>query len=137
MEKELQKAKINHYILITIVYLLAHFFLLILSGCWWDDWTFVTHDFEYIKEVAAQSGRPEWLILIPFCWSATNNGRILIFFIYLLISLFVYTGLRNSGLLSYDECLEIALLFTTIPCNDARLLISNFPYSIGLFLFQA
>jgi len=125
----------NPYFKITIVYLLAHFFLLILSGCWWDDWTFMSHDLSYINQVASSSGRPEWNILIPLCWSLTNNGRILIFFLYYLISIFLYLALRNSKLLNDNESLMIAILFTIIPVNDARLLISNFPYTVGLFLF--
>lgn len=134
MNKEYKFYK-NPYFIISVVYLLAHFFLLILSGCWWDDWTFMTHDLEYVNMVASQSGRPEWNLLIPLCWSLTNNGRILIFFLYYLISIFVYISLSNCKLLNKNECLLISLLFTIIPVNDARLLISNFPYVVGLFFF--
>lgn len=125
----------NPYFIITSVYLLAHFFLLILSGCWWDDWTFMSHDLTYVSLVANGSGRPEWNILIPLCWSLTNNGRILIFFLYYLDSLFVYNILKDSSLFDDKASLLITLLFIIIPVNDARLLISNFPYSVGLFFF--
>ena len=122
-------------LIITIVYILAHFFLLIISGCWWDDWTFMSHDLEYVNMVASQSGRPEWNLLIPLCWSSFNNGRVIIFFLYYLISIFLFISLNNSKLLNTNESLIITLLFTVIPVNDARLLISNFPYAVGLFLF--
>ena len=135
MKARLHKFFSNPYVLISIVYLLAHFFLLILSGCWWDDWTFSTHNIEYIHQVASQSGRPEWNILVPFCWSLPNNGRILIFFLFYGVSLFVYQLLKGSGLFDDKESLIITLLFTIIPVNDARLLISNFVYSVGLFFF--
>ena len=123
------------YFIITAVYLLAHFFLLVLSGCWWDDWTFMSHNLNYVNLVASGSGRPEWNILIPLCWSLTNNGRILIFFLYLFDSYFVYNILKDSKLFSIKDSLLITLLFIIIPVNDARLLISNFPYAVGLFFF--
>ena len=125
----------NPLFVITVVYALAHAFLLILSGCWWDDWTFMSHNLAYINDVAMESGRPEWNILIPFCWSQPNNGRILIFFLYYLDTLFVYITLKNSRLFSENESLLISLLFAVFPVNDARLLISNFSYTVGLFIF--
>ena len=125
----------NPYFILTVTYLLAHFFMLILSGCWWDDWTFMTHNVSYIAEVASQSGRPEWNILVPFCWSLTNNGRIFIYFLYLLDALFIYEALKNSDLFNERDSLLISLLFVIIPVNDARILISNFAYGVGLFFF--
>lgn len=129
------KIKTNPLIIISVVYLITHFCILILSGCWWDDWTFMSHNIGYINEVASQSGRPEWNILIPFCWSLKNNGRILIFFIYLLISYCVYVILYNSKLLDKEESLITTILFIIAPVNDARILISNFSYCVGLLLF--
>lgn len=125
----------NPYFIITAVYLLTHFFMLILSGCWWDDWTFMSHHLDYVNAVASQSGRPEWNILIPFCWSLPNNGRILIFFMYLIDSYCVYHILKGSDLFDEKSSLIITLLFTVIPVNDARILISNFSYTVGLFFF--
>lgn len=132
---KLKKLLHNPYFMIIATYTLAHFFLLLLNGCWWDDWTFMTHNTEYIAIVARDSGRPEWNLLIPLCWSLPNNGRILIYFMYLGISLFVYRLLKESTLFSDEDSLVIALLFSTVPVNEARLLISNFPYTVGLFLF--
>lgn len=123
------------YFVICIVYFFAHLFLLILSGCWWDDWTFMSHDLEYVHMVASQSGRPEWDILIPLCWSLTNNGRVLIFFLFMFDSLFLYIALKESKLFNEKQSLIISLIFTVIPINESRLLISNFPYSVGLFFF--
>lgn len=135
MKEKIREILRNPYFIITAVYFMAHFFMLILSGCWWDDWTFMTHNLGYIDAVASQSGRPEWNLLIPFCWSLPNNGRFLIFILYYLDTLLVYGILSNSNLLDKEESLMIALLFTVIPANDARILISNFAYTVGLFLF--
>ena len=125
----------NPYVQIISTYFAAHFFMLILSGCWWDDWTFMSHDLNYINIVASESGRPEWNLLVPLCWSLPNNGRILIFFLYLFISCFVYMTLKNSILFSEKESLAIAWLFSCYPVNEARILISNFAYTVGLFFF--
>lgn len=125
----------NPYLIIACVYFFAYLFLLIISGCWWDDWTFMTHDLEYVNMVASQSGRPEWNLLIPLCWSSINNGRFIVFFIYYFISIFLYITLKDCKLFNEKESLIITLLFTVIPVNDARLLISNFPYVVGLFFF--
>lgn len=135
MKRLINKETIKPYLIITLVYILAHFFILLLSGCWWDDWTFMTHDLNYISIVASQSGRPEWNLLIPFCWSQPNNGRILIFFLYLLDALFVYAAIKNCGLFDERESLIIGLLFAVAPVDDARILISNFSYTVGLFFF--
>ena len=135
MKDKLLKIVKNPYFILTVTYFLAHFLLLIISGCWWDDWTFMTHDLNYINVVASESGRPEWNFLIPFCWSLPNNGRILIFFLYLLDTLFVYTAVKNCGLFDEKESLIIGLLFAVTPVDDARLLISNFSYTVGLFFF--
>lgn len=95
----------------------------------------MTHDLNYISIVASESGRPEWNLLVPLCWSSPNNGRILIFFLYLLISLFVYEFLKDSTLFDKKESLAIAVLFAVFPVNEARILISNFAYTVGLFFF--
>lgn len=123
------------YFIITVVYSLTNIFLLLLSGCWWDDWTFMSHDLVYVNEVATQSGRPEWNLLIPLCWSLVNNGRLLIFVLFYIDALLIYNILNDSFLFSKKDSLVIALLFIVLPVNDARLLISNFPYDVGLFLF--
>ncbi len=135
MKKRIDFEKIKPYLLIILVYCLAHFLVLLLSGCWWDDWTFMTHDLNYINIVASESGRPEWNFLIPLCWSLPNNGRILIFFLYLLDALFVYTAIKKCGLFDEKESLFIGLLFAVVPVDDARILISNFSYTVGLFFF--
>ena len=135
MKRKFDKVIYNPFFIITAVYFLAHAFMLILSGCWWDDWTFMTHNLAYINDVAMESGRPEWNLLIPFCWSQPNNGRILIFFLYYLDALFVYIALKYSKLFNEKESLLITLLFAVFPVNDARLLISNFSYTVGLFFF--
>ena len=135
MTGKLNRIVRNPFFIITVTYFLAHAFLLILSGCWWDDWTFMSHNLAYINDVAMESGRPEWNLLIPFCWSQPNNGRILVFFLYYLNSIFVYIALKRSGLFNEKESLLICLLFTVFPVNDARLLISNFSYTVGLFVF--
>ena len=132
---KLNKLLHHPYFMIIATYVLAHSFLLILSGCWWDDWTFMSHNTNYIAIVAADSDRPEWNLLVPLCWSLPNNGRILIYFLYLGMSLFVYHILRGSTLFSEEDSLIITLLFSTVPVNEARLLISNFAYTVGLFLF--
>lgn len=135
MKKVLLKIVKNPVLQIGAVYFMAHFFIFILSGCWWDDWTFMTHDLNYINIVASESGRPEWNFLVPLCWSLPNNGRILIFFLYLFMSLFVYEFLKDSTLFDKKESLIIASLFAVFPVNEARILISNFAYAVGLFFF--
>ena len=135
MQERLKELFKNPYFMIVVVYLFTHFFMIVLSGVWWDDWTFMFGNTDYVNTVASESGRPEWKILIPFCLSLTNNGRILIFFLYLCISIFVYRVLLYSDIFDEKESLYVAMLFTIIPVNDARILVSNFTYTVGLFFF--
>ena len=125
----------NPYFVITLVYIASQSFLLLLNGCWWDDWTFMSHNLNYINEVATQTGRPEWNLLIPLAWSSPLNGRLLVFILYYLDALFLYNILKETVLVDEKGSLIITLLFILIPVNDARLLISNFSYTCGLFLF--
>lgn len=131
----LKRLSSRPYLIITLVYIFAHFFILLLTGCWWDDLTFINHDLDYINLVATQSGRPEWNLLIPFCWSLWNNGKLLIFVLYYFDAIFLYQILKCSNLFAEKSCLLITLLFIIIPVNEARILISNFPYAVGLFIF--
>lgn len=135
MSNKIKNILNNPYFVISIVFFLSQMFIIVLSGCWWDDWTFMTHNLSYVHDVASGSGRPEWNLLIPLCWSLPNNGRILIFILYYLISIFVYNTLSNTELFNRKDNILITLLFIITPVNDARVLISNFPYTVGLFLF--
>ena len=133
--KRLKNLFTNSYFVITFVYIASQVFLLLLNGCWWDDWTFMSHNLNYINEVASQTGRPEWNLLIPLAWSSPLNGRLFVFILYYLDALFVYNILKETVLVDEKGSLIITLLFILIPVNDARLLISNFSYTCGLFLF--
>ncbi len=128
---------ISPYFLIIVVYILTHWALCFVSGVFWDDLSYETHDFIRFKNVAMMTGRPEWLILIPFAWSLPHNSyRILVFIMYGLQCVLFYKILLKTGFLDKNNSLLFSLIYITVPVNDARLLLSNFTYAVGLTMFH-
>ena len=126
----------NPYFQILIVYLITHFFLLILTGTFWDDMSYETKDLYQFKEIAMMTGRPEWKYIIPFAWSLPCYGyRWCVFFLYGINAVLYYKILLKCEFISKIDALFITLLFITFPNNDARCLLSNFSYALGKTLF--
>lgn len=124
------------YFIIFLVYLMCHGVMIFISGTFWDDLCYETHDYSRFKEIALGTGRPEWLFLIPFAWSLPfNSYRIIVFLMYGLQAIIFYKILIKLSFFTEKDALCITLIYLSVPVNDSRLLLSVFSYSTGLSIF--
>ena len=122
-----------HIILLTAIYCSAHWFLLILSGRWRDDWVNITGNQVVSAELKMMLGSP--LLEITNLPRKFIGHRPLSFVFFLIGGFLVYYILRTLDFLSSREAFWLSSLYMVIPINDARVFGSCYKYSAGLFLF--
>ncbi len=126
----------RHFIWLTVIYLVANWFLIVLSGIWWDDWAYYVHDVEWLHEIMRQSSLPLEAYILRSVWWLPNGGyRIIVFFLFYFGSLLLYSTLRRTKIFTEEACFWISALYITIPINDARVTLICYGYSLGLFSF--
>lgn len=125
-------------LLISIVCLLIHGSMLILTGTFHDDWLSFFHDARTKLMEGYESGRPYYSLIIMMIWNLPGYGyRILAFFTYWAAYLFFYGTLCHIGSLTRRDAAMITLMTIAAPVNDARVLLANYPYAFGMLLFFA
>lgn len=126
----------RHIFWLTVVYFAAHWFLLIATGRWWDDWVYADKNWDYLLEVYMQSSLPLHAIINAGLWIFPDGFyRIITFVLFYGGAIFFYKILRKIDLFSEDACFWIASLYVVIPVNDARITWICYGYSLGLFMF--
>jgi len=136
IKKYRENITFRHIFWMTLVYILAHGFLLIVTGRWWDDWVYANKNWDYLYEVMRQSSLPLIAYFDASTWLFPDGFyRVIVFAIYYAGALFCYQGLRMMEFLSEKESFFITLLYLVIPVNDARIAWICYPYSLGLFFF--
>ena len=127
--------KYRHIFWITVVYLLSQWFLLIVTGRWWDDWVYADKNWDYLYEVMRQSSVPFIAYLDASLWQLPDGFyRVITFALYYAGTILFYFILRRTSIFQDEECFWIALLYVTVPANDARILWICFPYGVGFLL---
>lgn len=127
--------KHRHIFWITVVYLLSQWFLLIVTGRWWDDWVYADKNWEYLYEVMRQSSVPFIAYLDASLWRLPDGFyRVITFALYYAGAILFYFILRRTNIFQDEECFWIALLYVTVPVNDARITWICFPYGVGFLL---
>lgn len=128
--------RIRHIILLTFTYLAAQWFLLVVSGRWWDDWVYANKNWDYLFEVYRQSSLPLHAIINAGLWIFPDGFyTIITFFLFFAGSIVLYNLLGRIECFTEDAQLWITLLYIVIPINDARITWICYGYSLGLFLF--
>lgn len=123
-------------IIIFLANLLAHGWLLILTGTFWDDWLYYYYDKNVLWKQFMEAGRPSSAIWIELVWKLPNFGyRKLVFLLFLLISILFYIVLKNISWFEQREALYLSILFTVLPVNDCRVLLCDFVYTVGYTSF--
>jgi len=122
--------------MLILVNILTHGYVLLLSGRWWDDWCQYGQSAQELWAQALELGRPSVYYVVSFANCLPEGGyRIIVFLMFCLSSVFVYQVVKSMHILSERECLWISLLYTIIPANDCRVLLSVFSYSVGHFFY--
>ena len=136
IENALKKKWVKEITVIIFAYFIIHGFLLLLTGTFWDDWLYYFHDIPTANMAGWESGRPYYSWVIETVWILPGYGyRVLSFFTYLLSYLFIYGSFYSIKSTRNKKALYITLICMALPINDARLLLSNYPYAMGMLLF--
>ena len=123
-------------IILICVYFLVHGFMLLLTGTFHDDWLSYFHDSVTKNMEGMESGRPYYSFIIEAIWYLPGYGyRILSFFTYLVTYVFMYLTLREVLSIKTSDALCITVLALAMPINDARVLMANYPYALGMMCF--
>ena len=134
----IKNKKVKELVILSIIYCMAHWMLLVVSGRWWDDWCTFNQPFSTVIKMALELGRPFSIVITWFAKLLPEAGyRIVTFILYYYCMLFLYKALRMWLDLNDEDCFWICALYSVIPVNDARIMLCIFPYTIGLFFFMA
>lgn len=123
----------RHFFWLTVIYVLAHWFILVSTGRWWDDWVYADHDVGYMMEVTKQGSLPLAGVVDIIIWYTPY--KLFVFLMFYADGIFLYRILKSIDLFSEDAAFWISALFLIIPINDARIAYICFNYSLGLFCY--
>lgn len=125
-------------IYISVIMFFLHGFILFLTGTFHDDWLSLFKDIATKDMEGFESGRPYYSFIIKLIWGLPGYSyRILIYITYWLSYLFIYGMLFNINELSRRDVFLITIITMAAPINDARVLLANYPYALGMLCFFA
>lgn len=126
----------NDVIKIVVANIFSQGLLLIVTGTFWDDWFYYYRDRAGLWKEFMEAGRPSSAYWIEAVWSIPHYGyRWLVFSLFTFTALIFYAIMRSSEMFSSEEALELSILYTVIPVNDARIILCTFSYAVGLTAF--
>ncbi len=127
---------LKHLLIITVIYSLAQWLLLVLSGYWWDDGPLLLQTAEERRQFYQANGSVFGLYYTnSVIWMPAGGYRICVFFEFLFCTWFVYFILRKVALFSERDCCWITAAFAVAPVNDARAMLICYGYSGAFFFF--
>lgn len=123
---------------ISVIYMAAHWFLLVATGWWADDWAWGMISYEATRKMTMELGRPDTIFLYymvnvfpPYVSHALT--LLMMFSNILFLSIILEKWLR----LERKDIFWICALYAIIPIYDIRISITIMPYTVGLFFFMA
>lgn len=122
--------------LILVVGMATHWFMIVISGYWWDDSIFQYKNYYDLSRMYIESGNMFGSALAFIMINIRNAYNIWTFALTILNSILIYFFLRNSLFVKRDDSIWIALIFTTVPINDARIVYACFPYMLCYVFFS-
>lgn len=123
----------KHIFWLTVIYIFAHWLILVSTGRWWDDWGYADHNAKFVMEVFTQSSLPLAGIVDIIAWYIPY--KLFVFGMFYAGGIFFYKVLKQVDIFSEEDSFWISALFLVIPINDARITYICFNYSLGLFCY--
>ena len=124
-------------IYLFIIYTAAHLMLCLISGQWWDDWSYWINGPKQLIASYTASGIPlQAYYIMSVMWLPNWGYRIVVFVLFFLVALIFYEILRETKIFSEEDSFFIAAIAMTVPVNDARTVLNCYAYSLELFLFM-
>lgn len=119
------------------IYFMSSFWLLFVSGQWWDDWGIWTNTLDGLRSMYLEAGSP-WSIIntTSVMWLPNWGYRVVVFLLYLITSLLFYEILCQIDFINEEDAFWIAAIAMTVPVNDARVTLICYGYSLSLPLFM-
>ena len=126
------------YLILTTLYLMSNFLLLLVYGVFWDDWTIFHNPIGIEQEFFHGNGGVVVGYIHLFLQQTFDNPVLVYRSLILLMGwgdvLLLYHFLPLIGL-SYTETRWISLLYAASPLGYAHMTMICLPYQIGLFCF--
>lgn len=133
VKKYKQDVNFRNILWLTVIYVSAHWLILVSTGRWWDDWVYADRNAAYVMEVFKQSSLPLAGIVDIIIWYVPY--KLFVFGMFYAGGIFLYKILKKIDLFSDEASFWISALFLIIPINDARITYICFNYSLGLFCY--
>lgn len=127
---------LRNVVIISIAFLLTHGIIIFITGTWWDDtsWAFATD--EQLWRAALQFGRPSGYFLTKFFFNIPEiMARLIILLCFYSVTLGMYYIYQRLPYINARKALYLTLIYNALPINDARIMASVFPYTVGYMLF--
>lgn len=124
--------------MITIIYTLAHFLMLLNNGIFLDDWLYIDLDKSIMLDHFYQFGNIFLGHYFNIIFSLSNSVfifRLLVFLAFLLSALLLNETMKTINDIDHTSRLMLVLLFAIIPLNGFRIAISVSQYALCYFLF--
>ena len=134
---KLGKKEIRALLIIILSSVFVHFFLIFVTGAWWDDWKFYVNDFSTMRDHYISAGRLDAYLLLSIVSSLPDWAyRLTVLICYITSAIFIYMALLNV-FADHQMALIISVLYNAIPVNDLRVMRCVFPFAIATTLFWA
>lgn len=124
--------------IITIIYMLAHFLMLLNNGIFFDDWLYIDSDKSIMLDHFYQFGNIFLGYYFNLIFSLGNSVfifRLLVFIAFLLSAVLLNETLKTIKGIDHTSRLLLVLLFAIIPVNGLKIAISVSEYALCYFFF--
>tara|TARA_B100000787_G_scaffold168213_1_gene156539 strand:- start:766 stop:2343 length:1578 start_codon:yes stop_codon:yes gene_type:complete len=131
-------SKYRDFFIISAVYFVTFFAILLNNGLFWDGWVINNSSNDQLIQMFKDNGNYWYgyvFSLIKSTGTLVSLSRLITFIAYLIVGIFFYRVLSRYTHLLSSYALILTLYFITFPVNFARITIMNVPYAICLVLF--
>lgn len=127
---------LRNVVIISIAFLLTHGIITFITGTWWDDTVWAIATDEQLWRDALQLGRPSGYFLTKFFFNIPEiMARSIILLFFYSATLGMYYIYQRLPYINARKALYLTLIYNALPINDARIMASVFPYTVGYMLF--
>lgn len=122
--------------IISIAFLLTHGVITFITGTWWDDKVWAIATDEQLWRDTLQLGRPSCYFLFKFFFNIPEiMARSIILLCFYSATLGMYYIYQRLPYINARKALYLTLIYNALPINDARVMASVFPYTVGYMFF--
>ena len=128
----------NEYLVLFIIYLIAHGLMLTCNGIFWDDWVLYNVKSDGVIDRSWQSGAIWVGYFRVFMLSLPKSilfHRLLVFLLFMFSGFFLNEIMKKITEIDNFSRVIIVIFFLIFPVNSARITLVCAPYALGYFSF--